>query len=111
MDMPSLRNRSNRTFRCGFLCLATTTTAKSGLNDSDHSLQYPALADRFFFWGLNILQTKLFGCSLNNLPGAIVPVWQPIQLDHCAVATGAQKNSIKKINPARLICFIELPPH
>ena len=32
MDMPSLQNRSNCTFRCDFLRLATTTTVKSGLN-------------------------------------------------------------------------------
>jgi hypothetical protein len=32
MDMPSLQNRSNCTFRCDYLRLATTTTAKSGFN-------------------------------------------------------------------------------
>jgi len=32
MNMPSSQNRSNCAFRCGFLCLATTSTAKSGLN-------------------------------------------------------------------------------
>ena len=31
-DMPSLQNRSNCTFRCDLLRLATTTTVKSGLN-------------------------------------------------------------------------------
>jgi len=32
MDMPSLQNRSNCTFRSDYLRLATTTTAKSGFN-------------------------------------------------------------------------------
>jgi len=39
MDMPSLQNRSNCMFRCVFLRLATTTTAKSGVKKaSDKAL-------------------------------------------------------------------------
>ena len=34
MNMPSLQNRSNCAFRCGFLSLATKPTAKSGFNSS-----------------------------------------------------------------------------
>ena len=35
MNMPSLQNSSNYAFRCGFLRLATTPNAKSGLKTSD----------------------------------------------------------------------------
>ena len=40
MDMPSLQNRSNCTFRYSFLRLATIPTAKSGFNSltKEHSL-------------------------------------------------------------------------
>jgi len=36
MNMPSSQNCSNCAFRCGFLCLATTPTAKSGLTGYIH---------------------------------------------------------------------------
>jgi hypothetical protein len=39
MDMSSLQNRSNCTFHSGFLCLATKTTAKSGLKGQPLLLQ------------------------------------------------------------------------
>jgi hypothetical protein len=35
MNMPSSQSRSNCSFRCGFLRLATTSTAKSGFNQSN----------------------------------------------------------------------------
>jgi hypothetical protein len=45
MDMPSSQNRSNCTFRYGFLRLATIPTAKSGLNNFKRMVVFEAILD------------------------------------------------------------------
>ena len=42
MDMQSSQNRSDCTFRCVFLRLATTSTAKSGLSSKNGEIVKPA---------------------------------------------------------------------
>jgi len=55
-DMPSLQNRSNFTFLCGFLRLATTATAKSGIMSET------------FVWGFVVQKYYNLAKFLNSLP-------------------------------------------